>query len=66
VAHHDSLDLNIPIFIALYLGWKFLKKTKVWKPEEMDFVRGIPSVEETELPYVPPTTLRGKIFDALF
>ena len=32
----------------------------------MDFVTGIPSVEETEVPEVPPTTLGGKIAAFLF
>lgn len=31
------LDLNIPLFFALYFGWKIIKRTKIWKPEEMDF-----------------------------
>ena len=59
-------DINIPLFIALYVGWKVAKRTKVWKPHEMDFVTGIPSVEETEVPEVPPTTLGGKIAAFLF
>jgi hypothetical protein len=25
--------INIPIFIGLYIIWKFVKKTKFWKPE---------------------------------
>jgi hypothetical protein len=32
------LDINIPLYLALYVGWKVFKKTKVWKPTEMDFV----------------------------
>jgi len=31
-------DINIPIFFGLYAFWKVTKKTKVWRPEEMDFV----------------------------
>ena len=31
-------DINIPIFFGLYAFWKVVKKTKVWRPEEMDFV----------------------------
>ena len=30
--------INIPIFVVLYVGWKILKRTKVWRPEDMDFV----------------------------
>lgn len=32
------VDINIPIFIVLYLGYKIVKKTSIWKPLEMDFV----------------------------
>lgn len=31
-------DVNIPIFLVLYFGYKFTMKTQFWKPEEMDFV----------------------------
>ena len=58
--------INIPIFIGLYVGYKLWKRTKAWSADEMDFVRGIPTIEETEAPYVPPRTLGEKIFDILF
>jgi len=58
--------INIPLFFGLYFGWKIFKRTKIWKPEEMDFVTGIPSIEETEIPEVKPTTIGGKIFAILF
>ena len=32
----------------------------------MDFVTGIPTVEETEVPEVPPTTVLGKIGAVIF
>jgi amino acid transporter len=60
------LDINIPLFVGLYIGWKLIKRTKAWKPQEMDFVTGIPTVEETENLPPPPTTIGGKIFDILF
>ncbi|KAM6495240.1 general amino acid permease 1 [Amanita muscaria] len=31
-------DINVPIFIVLYVSWKFIKRTSFWKPHEMDFV----------------------------
>jgi len=31
------LDLNLPIFFGLYLGYKYFNKTKFWKASEMDF-----------------------------
>ncbi|KAL5512044.1 hypothetical protein ACEPAH_5263 [Sanghuangporus vaninii] len=58
--------INIPIFIGLYVFWKFFKRTKVWKPQDMDFVTGIPTVEETEIPEEPPRTLWQKIAAVLF
>ena len=30
--------INIPLFAGLYIGWKVYKRTKIWKPQEMDFV----------------------------
>ncbi|KAJ7497989.1 general APC amino acid permease [Mycena galericulata] len=58
--------INIPIFAALYFGYKFVYRTRIWKPLEMDFVTGIPTVEETELPPEPPVTILEKIADVLF
>ena len=58
--------LNIPIFFILYFGYKFVKKTKIWKPLEMDFVTGIPTMEETELPEDPPVTIPQKIAAVIF
>ncbi|KAH8116357.1 general amino acid permease 1 [Phellopilus nigrolimitatus] len=58
--------INIPIFFALYAFWKIFKKTKMWKPMEMDFVTGIPTMEETELPEEPPVTIPQKIAAVLF
>ncbi|TBU27598.1 general amino acid permease 1 [Dichomitus squalens] len=58
--------INIPIFAVLYFGWKIFKRTKVWKPHEMDFVTGIPTVEETEEPVQPPVTIGEKIAAILF
>ena len=60
------VDINIPLFFALYFGWKFFKKTSIWKPSEMDFVTGIPTVEETELPEEPPRTILEKIAAKVF
>ncbi|KAI0690485.1 amino acid permease/ SLC12A domain-containing protein [Cytidiella melzeri] len=58
--------INIPIFFGLYIFWKVLKRTKVWKPTEMDFVTGIPSIEETEVPEQPPRNFGDKVFNVLF
>ncbi|PBK99850.1 general APC amino acid permease [Armillaria gallica] len=58
--------INLPIFASLYFGYKFIMRTSVWKPEDMDLVTGIPSIEETEKPEVPPRTLPEKIAAILF
>ncbi|KAG1884282.1 amino acid permease/ SLC12A domain-containing protein [Suillus subluteus] len=46
--------VNIPIFIALFLFWKIMRHTEIWPLDEMDFFTGIPSIEETEHPEIPP------------
>jgi len=58
--------INIPLFIALYFGWKFYKRTKIWRTSEMDFWTGVPSIEETETEEVPPTTFGEKVAAILF
>lgn len=58
--------VNIPIFFVLYFGWKITKKTKIWKLHEMDFVTGIPTMEETEIPEVPPKNVLEKIAAVVF
>ncbi|KAF9466187.1 general amino acid permease 1 [Collybia nuda] len=58
--------VNIPIFVVLYVGYKVTKRTQFWKPEERDFVTGIPSVEETEIPQDPPKNFRERIARAIF
>ncbi|KAL4062544.1 amino acid permease/ SLC12A domain-containing protein [Scleroderma citrinum] len=58
--------VNIPIFFGLYALWKITKRTEVWKPEEMDFVTGIPTPEETEEPEIPPNTFWEKVAAILF
>jgi len=58
--------INIPIFATLYFGYKFVYKTKIWRPLEMDFVTGIPTVEETEMPQDEPVTFLEKVAAVLF
>ena len=59
-------DINIPIFLALYFGYKIVKKTKVRCLGEMDFVTDIPTPEETEVPEVPPENAWEKIASFVF
>ena len=58
--------INVPLFFALLIGYKVYKRTKVWKPHEMDFVTGIPTMEETEIPEEPPRTILQKIAAVVF
>lgn len=41
-------DINIPIYIALYFGYKVFYRTKIPKLKDVDLVTNIPSMEETE------------------
>ncbi|KAN0105327.1 Amino acid permease/ SLC12A domain containing protein [Russula decolorans] len=58
--------INIPIFFTLWIGWTMYMRTPFWRAHEMDFVTGIPSIEETESPEEPPRNLGEKIFNILF
>ncbi|KDQ26494.1 hypothetical protein PLEOSDRAFT_1057045 [Pleurotus ostreatus PC15] len=58
--------INIPIFFALFLGYKIIGRTRFWRAHEMDLWTGVPSIEETESPEVPPTTVSEKIAAFLF
>ncbi|KAG6819068.1 hypothetical protein H0H93_015762 [Arthromyces matolae] len=58
--------LNIPIFAVLYFGFKIVKRTKIWRPEDMDFDTGVPSMEETESPELPPKNIFDRIGNILF
>ncbi|KAJ1306593.1 hypothetical protein OPQ81_007593 [Rhizoctonia solani] len=58
--------INIPIFFALFFGWKIFKRTRFWKTRDMDFTTGIPTIEETESPELPPKNFGEKIFNIIF
>ncbi|KAF8329445.1 general amino acid permease 1 [Cantharellus anzutake] len=58
--------INIPLVILLFVGWKMFKRTHWWTPEEMDFVTGIPTIQETEEEEIPPRNLGEKIAAILF
>ncbi|KAI0058944.1 general amino acid permease 1 [Artomyces pyxidatus] len=58
--------INIPIFFGLWaIGWIWMR-SRFWRAHEMDFVTGIPSLEETETPEEPPKNFREKLFNVLF
>ena len=56
----------IPFLPLLFVGYKLYHGTRWWRPEEMDFVMGIPSVEETEEPEELRITIGEKIAAFLF
>jgi len=59
-------DINIAIYISLYLGYKIVYRTRIPGLKDVDLVTNIPSMAETEKPEVPPTTMWGKILAAVF
>jgi yeast amino acid transporter len=63
---HQPSDINVVLFIGLYFGYKFIKKTKIRRWDERDFVTGIPTNEETEIPEVPPRNVWEKIASVIF
>ncbi|KIJ91821.1 hypothetical protein K443DRAFT_14080 [Laccaria amethystina LaAM-08-1] len=58
--------INIPIFLCLYSGYKFVKGTKVWTPLERDLVTDIPDRDQTELREVPPANIWESIARIIF
>lgn len=43
----------IAVFPALYFGYKFVRKTKIHKPEEVDLHKDLDVIAEYERNYVP-------------
>ena len=64
-AHRPS-DVSLFLFIVVFIGYKVIKKSKFRKWDERDFVTGIPTLEETEIPPVPPRNIWEKIASVLF
>ncbi|KAA1475488.1 hypothetical protein DENSPDRAFT_842273 [Dentipellis sp. KUC8613] len=58
--------INIPIFFALWIFWRVVKRTKFWRARDMDFTTGIPTIEETESPEEPPKNIWDRIFNIIF
>lgn len=53
--------INIPLFLSFYFGWKWWHRTGIWRSEDIDFITGIPTIAETEVPEMPPRNLWEKI-----
>ncbi|KAM3433676.1 hypothetical protein NHJ13734_006349 [Beauveria thailandica] len=60
--------MMIFVFPALYFGYKFIMKTKIHKPEEVDLLKDLAEVEEHEANYVPKKAESRfeRILDTLF
>ena len=49
----DDRYAMIGICPVLYLGWKVLKKTKIYSAEEVDLVKNVAEIDEYQRTYVP-------------
>ncbi|PWN47723.1 amino acid permease [Violaceomyces palustris] len=62
-----TVYITIPIFLVLWLGWKFWHKTSFVHLEAMDFDTGRRQLDEMDekerLAHPPPTSTIGKIWD---
>ncbi|KAF2745128.1 hypothetical protein M011DRAFT_149509 [Sporormia fimetaria CBS 119925] len=60
--------MMIFVFPILFFGWKFIKKTKWMKPEEVDLYEGVAEIEEYTRNYVPAPYRNNfvKYFDKIF
>ncbi|KAI9166445.1 putative amino acid permease [Paramyrothecium foliicola] len=58
----------IGVFPLLYIAWKIIHKTKIYKPEEVDLRKGVAEIEEYERNFVPkpPNSMFEKVLDKLF
>ncbi|KAJ9494215.1 general amino acid permease agp2 [Exophiala xenobiotica] len=58
----------IGVFPVLFFGWKFIKKTKWLRPEEVDLRKDMDELDEYERHYVPkpPRNTFMKYFDKVF
>ncbi|KAL6867138.1 amino acid permease/ SLC12A domain-containing protein [Trichoderma novae-zelandiae] len=56
------------VYPLLYFGYKFVRKTKIRKPEEVDLLKDVAEIEEYQNNYVPTPPRNGfeKILDGVF
>lgn len=54
--------IGIPIYFALFLFWKFLKRTKVVSPAEADIFTGKAALDAVEWPSEIPRNLIEKVW----
>ncbi|CAM1505047.1 Fc.00g106840.m01.CDS01 [Cosmosporella sp. VM-42] len=60
--------MMIMLFPVLYIGWKLIHKTKIYKPIEVDLYKDLDVIEEYERNYVPvpANSYYEKVLDKLF
>jgi len=58
----------VGVFPIIFFGWKFIKKTKWKKPEEVDLFEDLDEIEEYQRNYVPtpPKNAFDKYFNKMF
>ncbi|KAH8911330.1 putative carnitine transport protein [Coniochaeta sp. PMI_546] len=58
----------IGVFPLLYLGWKFLKRTKIYKSEEVNLTENLKEIEDYQATYVPtpPRNFVDRALDWVF
>ncbi|XP_006461751.1 hypothetical protein AGABI2DRAFT_205624 [Agaricus bisporus var. bisporus H97] len=66
VAEFLTSYISIPIFVILFVIYKVSKRSKFWRASEMDFYTGIPTLEETESPLIPPRNFLEKVAGVIF
>ena len=49
----DDSYAMIGICPVLYVGWKVLKKTKIYSAEEVDLVKNVAEIDEYQRTFVP-------------
>jgi amino acid transporter len=45
--------MMVGVFLVLFVGWKFVKKTRWLRPEEVDLVTAVEEIEEYTRNFVP-------------
>jgi amino acid transporter len=62
------LMIQVFLFPVLFVGWKFLKRTKFQKPHEVDLVTDLAEIEEYHRNFVEvkETNMFNRVLDKLF
>jgi amino acid transporter len=58
----------LPVFLApvLYFAWKLIKRTRIVRAYEMDFITDIDEIEAEEVDDPPPKNFLAKVGQAIF